>query len=313
MNSIQQKSTIALLPLLLLYSNLALLAMDDNQSLPELLVVEDIFPVYTRDFINEEIRALATSGKFSVSVFSEKAVTNPDHLAKLPDWIQSVPMQQLTTLPDNLNKYLIILADWGHIGEKIAQLKHEGKYNNILATRFRGSPEERIGRPDDNCYKHLKQYGDLYLPNCDFFRRELCNKFNFNPEKCIVRYGGMDVNSIKKMVEACALRIATKNQINIFSACRLEPKKGINIALTAIANILKKNTTQPIRYTIIGEGPQRAELEKQRETLGLTDSVIMLGGKSKKEVIEQLAYSDIFLAPSYTTEDGDTEGIMNSH
>ncbi len=119
--------------------------MDTNTSLPKLLVIDDKFPVYTRDFINEEIRALIQSEQFSVSVFSEDIITDPQQLAKLPDWMQRNPIEHLMTMPTHLHEYAIIFACWGHLGEKIAKLKHTGAYDGILVTRFRGAPEERIG------------------------------------------------------------------------------------------------------------------------------------------------------------------------
>ncbi len=285
--------------------------MDTNQSLPKLLVIDDKFPVYTRDFINEEIRALIKSEKFSVSVFSEKVITEPNELEKLPDWMKPIPMQHLTAMPDNLNEYSVIFACWGDIGEKIAQYKHEGIYKGILATRFRGSPEERIGRPDNNCYRYLKEYGDIYAPNCDFFKKELCEKFGFDTKKFFVHYEAVDIDTIHRMITECEPRISMQNVISILSICRLEEKKGLALALRAIANVHKQNTTLPIRYTIIGEGTQRVELEKLIKTLKLDNIVVMVGGKSKKEVIEMLVKSDLLLAPSFTAKDGDVEGIMN--
>jgi len=310
MNGIQKKFNIIIF-FYLFSSSIALLTMNGNQPLPKLLVLDDKFPVYTRDFINEEIKALVTSEKFAVSIFSETVVTNPDELAKLPDWMKCISMQHLTTMPDDLNEYAIIFACWGNIGEKIAQRKHEGDYQGILITRFRGSPEERIGRPDDRCYPYLKQYGDLYMPNCDFFRKELCDKFGFDVKKFLVHYESVNVQEIQKMIEGLKPKDLIKKTISILSVCRLEPKKGLRQALQAIANLYKKNTSLHVRYTIIGEGSQRVILEEQIKKLELNDIVVMVGGKSKKEVVEMLVQSDILLAPSYTSEDGDVEGIMN--
>ncbi len=104
---------------------------------------------------------------------------------------------------------------------------------------------------------------------------------------------------------------AINNVISILSVCRLEPKKGLNRALQAIAHLRKKNSMQRMMYTIVGEGSQRSELEEQIKKLELGDMVTMVGGKNKKEVIEMLVQSNILLAPSYTSQDGDVEGIMN--
>lgn len=325
--------------------HISVIAMEPDKSLPKLLVIDDKFPVYTRDFINEEIRAIIQSKKFSVSVFSQEIVTDPNQLEKLPDWMKHNPIEQLETMPCDLDEYAIIFACWGHLGEKIAKLKHQGTYHGILITRFRGAPEERIGsttltcasepstslcelrrtgwrrsklqrarRADDCCYHYLKQYGDLYVPNCDFFRRELCDKFGFDDQKFIVHYESVDVHAIKQIIaesQSINVKNTNNNTISILSVCRLEPKKGLNIGLEAVARLRKKSTMPRITYTIIGEGTQRGALEKQINNLGLENIVTMAGGKNKKEVIEMLIRSDILLAPSHTSEDGDVEGIMN--
>lgn len=298
--------------------SVSLHTMENNQpvshserGLPKLLIIDDKFPVYTRDFINEEIKALINSQQFSVSVFSEKTITDPNELAKLPDWMKRISINQLKKMPDNLNEYAIIFACWGNIGEKIAKHKCEGTYNGILVTRFRGSPEERIGRPDESCYAYLKRYGDLYVPNCDFFKKELCNKFGFDTKKFVIQYEAVDVQTINTMVAYVESSIAREKKISLLSVCRLEPKKGIDIALQAIARLREKNSSLKLHYTIIGEGSQRDALKKLIKNLKIRDMVAMIGGKNKQEVITWLATSDILLAPSYTSADGDMEGIMN--
>jgi colanic acid/amylovoran biosynthesis glycosyltransferase len=280
-----------------------------HQSMPKLLVIDDKFPVYTRDFINEEIRAL--TNKFSVSICAQDIVTDLSQLTKLPDWMKQNSMPVFATIPDDLDEYPVIFACWGNLGEKIAQLKHEKKYNGILITRFRGSPEERIGQPDICCYPYLKEYGDLYVPNCDFFKKELCHKFGFDEKKFIVHYESVDVETIKKMVEESEPRLSLENIVSIVSVCRLEPKKGLINALKALDTIRRNPIAPHILYIIIGDGSQKNVLKKQIKELALDDLVIMVGGKSKKEVISMLAQADILLAPSHTSEDGDVEGIMN--
>lgn len=302
--------------LFLFSSSVPLRAMENNQPLPvgeipKLLIIDDKFPVYTRDFINEEIKALINSNKFSVSLFAEKTITDPNELAKLPDWMKHISIDQLKKLPDNLNEYAIIFACWGNIGEKIAKHKCEGTYNGILVTRFRGSPEERIGRPHESCYAYLKRYGDLYVPNCDFFRKELCDKFGLDAKKFIVQYEAVDVPTINTMLVNIEPKITLQKKISLISVCRLEPKKGLDIALQAVARLRANNASLKLHYTIIGDGSRREALKKLIKNLKIRDIVTMIGGKNKQEVIKWIATSDILLAPSYTSQDGDIEGIMN--
>jgi colanic acid/amylovoran biosynthesis glycosyltransferase len=63
-----------------------------------------------------------------------------------------------------------------------------------------------------------------------------------------------------------------------------------------------------VRYTVVGDGPQRRQLEKLAVELGVTRQVEFAGARSHDEVAKLLSRSDILLAPSVTAVDGDSEG-----
>ncbi|WP_426785043.1 glycosyltransferase [Rahnella variigena] len=63
------------------------------------------------------------------------------------------------------------------------------------------------------------------------------------------------------------------------------------------------------RYTIIGDGPLRNDLELQVSELELNEQVIFSGAQTQETVTDYLNISDIFLLPSVTAADGDMEGI----
>jgi colanic acid/amylovoran biosynthesis glycosyltransferase len=63
-----------------------------------------------------------------------------------------------------------------------------------------------------------------------------------------------------------------------------------------------------LKYTIVGGGPLRAELEAQARSLGIGDNVRWLGSARHDHAIELLKEADVFLLPSVTGADGDQEG-----
>jgi glycosyltransferase involved in cell wall biosynthesis len=69
---------------------------------------------------------------------------------------------------------------------------------------------------------------------------------------------------------------------------------------------------QPFRVTIIGDGPKRAQLEAQRDALGLSE-VVFVGNKTGSEVFAALRASDIYF--STTMKEGGSwaffEAIVN--
>ena len=52
----------------------------------------------------------------------------------------------------------------------------------------------------------------------------------------------------------------------------------------------------PAKLILVGEGPEREGVERQIETLGITDRVLFLGNSNEIEHI--LCFSDLFLLPS---------------
>jgi glycosyltransferase involved in cell wall biosynthesis len=54
-----------------------------------------------------------------------------------------------------------------------------------------------------------------------------------------------------------------------------------------------------LRLTVVGDGPDRASLERRARSMGLTNRVDFVGAKSQAEVAALLAEADIFVLPSY--------------
>lgn len=76
---------------------------------------------------------------------------------------------------------------------------------------------------------------------------------------------------------------------------RLSVEKGADLLLRAMA-LLPKERYPDAKLMVVGDGPQRPELEAMIRALGLTDRVEMLG--TRHDVPEILATLDIFALPS---------------
>ncbi len=81
---------------------------------------------------------------------------------------------------------------------------------------------------------------------------------------------------------------------------RLAEKKGIKYLIEAMCKI-------DALLFIVGEGPLRTSLQKQAEPLN--NKIKFLGAKTHEELKVLFASADIFVAPSVTAKDGDTEGV----
>lgn len=87
------------------------------------------------------------------------------------------------------------------------------------------------------------------------------------------------------------------NTIVIGTLAELHKNKGLNFAIDGLAQ-LKKQTEASFIFIILGEGEERAALEKQISELGLEDVVLLAGYKERGA--ELLLAFDIFLLPSTT-------------
>lgn len=87
----------------------------------------------------------------------------------------------------------------------------------------------------------------------------------------------------------------SKNCINIISIGRLMPSKNIISAVKALALLTNDKV---FKYTIIGSGPERSNIEKVIRENNLTDKVSIISEIPRDEIIEYLSQSDIFLFPS---------------
>jgi glycosyltransferase involved in cell wall biosynthesis len=94
---------------------------------------------------------------------------------------------------------------------------------------------------------------------------------------------------------------------NILTACRLVKRKGTDILIKAVYEVLKKHR---VRLFIIGDGPERKNLEAMVASLGINEHVIFCGEKSFSETCEWYRNCDIFVLPSLTLQqENEIEGF----
>ncbi len=89
----------------------------------------------------------------------------------------------------------------------------------------------------------------------------------------------------------------------VVSVCRLVPRKGIDFSLRAISRL---QTHMPVRYVVVGNGPDLDRLEKvAKESL---TTVTWILDASDEDVRDWLAAADVFCLPG-RSEKWDVEGF----
>jgi colanic acid/amylovoran biosynthesis glycosyltransferase len=203
----------------------------------------------------------------------------------------------------NKNNYDIIHCNFGENGITGALLKDIGAIKGKIITTFHGFDiSKSLKNEGRSIYDDLFKKGDLFLPVSEKWKNELI-KLGCSKKKIVVHRMGVDMNKFIFTPN----KHKKGNKIHLLSVCRLIEKKGINYSIQAVAKVLKKYPE--IKYKIVGDGPLRNDLEALINERNVNNNIKILGYRQQEEIVKLMSSSDLFLAPSITTEDGDQEGI----
>ncbi|MEM8959583.1 MAG: glycosyltransferase [Pseudomonadota bacterium] len=78
---------------------------------------------------------------------------------------------------------------------------------------------------------------------------------------------------------------------------RLAGEKGVPVLLEALAALRSRHPE--VHLTLVGDGPEQAELETLAGTLGIANRMTFTGAASQNAVAEHLRRADIFVLPSF--------------
>lgn len=93
----------------------------------------------------------------------------------------------------------------------------------------------------------------------------------------------------------------------ILCVASLKPYKGIPALVEACGRPPLRD--RDFQLAIVGDGPQRKEVEERIQDLGLEDRIALLGSRTQEEVAELLASASIFVHPSTVTRQNWMDGI----
>ena len=88
---------------------------------------------------------------------------------------------------------------------------------------------------------------------------------------------------------------------------RLVPRKGADMAIRAMAKVLRQRSD--VHYLIVGDGELRPELERLIAQEDLGRQITLVGSVSEPDLVRYFRLCDLFLMPNRTMPDGDTEGF----
>ncbi|HEX7122727.1 MAG TPA: glycosyltransferase [Gemmatimonadaceae bacterium] len=210
---------------------------------------------------------------------------------------------QLQPFDSPVRDFDVIYAQFGPMGLLGSHLRRVGLLTGKLVTAWMGYDVTREPFTyGPRLYQPLFEDGDLHLACSDYLRRRLL-ELGAPEARTHVHRLGIDLSQFAFVGPAAV----SDGELRVVSVGRFVEKKGFADALRAVAGATRQGAR--LHYTLIGDGPLRAEFETLVTELDLQDRVEILGWRTSGQIAERLAASHLLLAPSVTARNGDMEGL----
>lgn len=167
----------------------------------------------------------------------------------------------------------------------------------------------------DDVYRSLFAEADLVVANSRHFR-DRAVELGAPVASTTVIGSAVDCSAFVPPVHddphTCGARSddGDSNRVAMVAVGRLVPKKGLDTAIRAMADL--RTDLPGATLAVVGEGPMRGDLERLVADLDLGGVVTLVGAQPHDLVIERFAESDLLLAPSVTPASGDQDAPVNS-
>jgi colanic acid/amylovoran biosynthesis glycosyltransferase len=204
-------------------------------------------------------------------------------------------------------RYDVLHCQFGHLVYDVLAHRKAGFVSGKVVVQFRGFDiTQVIAHSGADHYARAFQEADGFLANSAFFR-DRAVALGCPADRIDIAYTGIE---LAQFPFAPATPPAKGEAVRLASVGRLVEKKGLNYALEAVAAL--KADGVAVRHVIVGDGPERAALERQADALGLAGEVSFLGALAHAGVAEVLRDSHVFLAPSVTGSDSNADAPINT-
>ena len=195
----------------------------------------------------------------------------------------------------------VIHCHFGHNAIPWAKLKTMGLLFPLVTTLHGHDVSSYPKMHGADIYQELFQTGDCFTFNSEGTKKRILD-LGAPSEKLVKLPMGAAVTQIPFYEKTLAIG----QPIRILSVGRLVDMKGQKFAIEAVAQVMSHYPD--LEYNIVGKGPLGPSLETQIQQTGFADRIRLLGAVTDQKLHELYLTSHIFLHPSVTAEDGNTEG-----
>jgi len=194
--------------------------------------------------------------------------------------------------------YDIIQCHFAALGTSAARLKRLGVLQGQIVVMFHGW-DIRLGNQEGpHSYRPIMNH-DTYVLSISAYNRRHLLHFGFDPGHIIDHPVGIDLRRFPwHSGREPPSGLWGGKPVEILTVARLVHDKGLDQGLLALREVLTRNPSWRIHYTVVGEGDQRRTLERLAADLNLEASVTWAGAQDQALVARQLQQADLFLLPS---------------
>ena len=134
------------------------------------------------------------------------------------------------------------------------------------------------------------KYATKIVTTTRYNQRHLERQVGIPPEKIAVIPAAIDTSMFRP------LEHGTRHSKIVLNVGRLDPLKAQNMLVMACLRL--RNLKVPFECKIIGDGPERANLLRLINELGLDAKVRLLGAKTNREIVQHYQEASVFVMPS---------------
>lgn len=272
-----------------------------NRKLKILMVVGK-FPLLSETFIINQIMGLLDRGH-DVYVYSPEKPVTPV-LNKDVHTYAIMNRAYFQQLPPDLASFDVIIGQFGTAGIDALHTikKKHPEVEAKLVTFFRGYDISAYLAAHPGAYDQLLKEGDLFLAECDFFKKRLIS-LGADPAKTMVHYSSIQTSRFTYSPPT----LGKDGVVRVITVSRLVEKKGIEDALKAMQKVMARH--KRVEYTIVGDGALKKKLMALAKDLGIAQRVTFTGAKKPEEVAQYLKSSHIFILPCVVGSDNNIDGV----
>lgn len=163
---------------------------------------------------------------------------------------------------------------------------------------FDSTEADRIRKPFNEYIKKIYIGEFHYAMTYGTKSREYIHKLGMPFDKIYLRCQASNVAELNRIMKVLPPRKKESGKIRLLYIGRLSPEKNLHRLITAFTAANRKTQSEiKCDLVLVGDGPQRAELERAVADLGV-NNIIFEGGVSWSETVKYYCDSDIFILPS---------------